>query len=341
MQTKALSAKTEPAVAHSRQAATMSVIGILLLVLGAGVLGHTAKAVPLSPSGKGIVLPAAPNARPATPGTPNLRAKAAPLNRSVTAAYKSAFKFAARKNWSAVRRRTARARHPELEKILRWREMTQSGNGYSFSEIVDFANQNPDWPLPNTLRNRAEEGITETTPPQVVLSWFANRPPQTTDGKIAYGRALIATGRRDEGFLNIRDAWVFGRFNRRDEVLFMRQYKKRFTESDHWARLDNLLWNGRRREARRMLRRVSSGHRALARARIQLRRRRGGVDGAIARVPASLRCTIHLPDRGRTSRHSERGTLRLSHEATQRSAGSSRGNDSPVPLMLLQRPDVA
>ena len=166
--------------------------------------------------------------------------------------------------------------------------MTQSGNGYSFSKIVDFANRNPDWPLPNTLRNRAEEGITETTPPQVVLSWFANRPPQTTDGKIAYGQALIATGQRDEGFLHLRDAWVFGRFNRRDEVLFMRQYKKHFTVSDHWARLDNLLWNGRRHEARRMLRRVSSGHRALAVARIKLRRRRGGVDGAISRVPASL-----------------------------------------------------
>ena len=34
MQTKALSAKTEPAVARSRQAVTMSVIGILLLLLG-------------------------------------------------------------------------------------------------------------------------------------------------------------------------------------------------------------------------------------------------------------------------------------------------------------------
>jgi soluble lytic murein transglycosylase len=238
---------------------------------------QTVKAVPLLAPGAKAVIPGGPEANPV------------PLSRSDMAAYKAAFKFAEKKNWIAAHRRAARGRHPLPRKILRWLEMTISGNSYSFSKIVDFVNRNPDWPLPNTLRNRAEEAITETTPPQTVLAWFANRPPRTTDGKIAYGQALIATGRVDEGYTHLRDAWVYGRFNRRDEVLFMRQYRKRFTEADHWLRLDNLLWNGHHRQARRMLRRVSSGHRALGMARMQLRRRRGGVDGAISRVPAWLR----------------------------------------------------
>ena len=222
-------------------------------------------------------------------GPPGHRAKAASLDRADITTYKSAFDSARKRNWSAAHRHAARGRHPLPRKILRWLEMTISGGGYGFSDIVDFVNQNPDWPLPNTLRNRAEEAITEVTPSQTVLARFANRPPRTTDGKIAYGQALIAAGRVDEGYKHLRDAWIYGRFSRRDEVLFMRQYRKRFTEADHWKRLDTLLWNGHRREARRMLRRVSSGHRALATARIQLRRRRGGVDGAVSRVPASLR----------------------------------------------------
>ena len=257
MQTRIAADTAAPPVRMGRQRASLSVIGISLLVLSAVFLGHAVQA--------------------------------ATLDRADKAKYKSAFKFAAKGNWTAARRHAARARQPLPRKILRWLEMTKSGNSYRFSQIVDFVNKNPDWPRLKTLRNRAEEAITETTPTHVVLTWFANRPPRTTDGKIAYGQALIASGRRNEGYTLLRDAWVNGRFSRRDEVLFMRQYRRRFTELDHWERLDNLLWNGHHREARRMFRRVSVGHRAVATARIRLRGRRGGVDSAIARIPASLR----------------------------------------------------
>ena len=216
-------------------------------------------------------------------------ASAIALTPSDKSTYKSAFKFAEKKNWAAARLLAARGRNPLPRKILQWLEMTQTGNNYGFSEIVDFVNRNPDWPLPNTLRNRAEEAMTETTPKEIVTAWFANRPPQTTEGKIAYAQALVASGRHDEGYVHLRDAWVYGRFNRRDERRFLRQYKKRFTDADHWERLDNLLWNGDHRQARRMLSRVSAGHRALATARIRLRRRSGGVDSAISRTPDSLR----------------------------------------------------
>jgi soluble lytic murein transglycosylase len=268
-----------------RRVASLSVMGVSVLLLGGGPLGLSAKAVPLDPSGAEITLP---DRSKANAGATGLGAKVAPLSSSVVSAYKTAFKFAAQKNWAAARRLTARTPHPALEKILRWQEMTQSGNRYSFSEIAEFVNRNPNWPLPNTLRNRAEEAITESTPPQTILGWFTNRPPRTTEGKVAYGRALIASGRSDEGYLHLRDAWVYGRFNRSNERRFLRHYRKHIAKSDHWERLDNLLWNGHRRQARRMLRRVSSEQRALAIARIKLRHRRGGVDAAIARVPASL-----------------------------------------------------
>lgn len=264
----------------------MFAIGILVLLLSAGTFSHPAKAVPPLPPDANKVILDRPDAKAAPPGP---IAEPAPLSRTDIATYKLAFQFAKKRNWNAARRRGARGRHPLPRKILQWLEMTQSGSSYSFAQIVDFAKQNPDWPLPNTLRNRAEEAITETTHSETVMAWFANRPPRTTDGKIAYGQALIAAGRADDGHAHLRDAWVFGRFSRRDEGLFMRQYRKRYTKLDHWERLDNLLWNGHHRQARRMLRRVSPGHRAVANARIKLRRRRGGVDGAISRVPAWLR----------------------------------------------------
>ena len=224
----------------------MFFISILVLLMCVGTFSHPAKAVPPLPPDANKAILDRPDAKAAPPGP---IAEPAPLSRTDIATYKLAFQFAKKKNWNAARRRGARGRHPLPRKILQWLEMTQSGSSYSFAQIVNFAIQNPDWPLPNTLRNRAEEAITETTPPETVMAWFANRPPRTTDGKIAYGQALIAAGRADDGHAHLRDAWVFGRFSRREEGLFMRQYRKRYTKLDHWERLDNLLWNGHHRQA--------------------------------------------------------------------------------------------
>ncbi|MBT5047297.1 MAG: lytic transglycosylase domain-containing protein [Rhodospirillaceae bacterium] len=216
-------------------------------------------------------------------------AEAAVLSASDRSKYKTAFKAAARSNWGLARRWARRARNPLPRKVLKWREMLQQGNGYGFSEIVRFVDRNPDWPKLSDLRDRAEEAIDETTPTKQVIDWFAKRPPRTTDGMIAHGQALISRGQKAEGSDLLRRAWIHGRFNRRAERLFMRQYRKRFTRQDHWKRLDQLLWKGHHRSARRMLRRVTKGQRALGLARIALRRRSGGVDGAISRVPEALR----------------------------------------------------
>ena len=271
------------------QMAVAIVICISLSAMSSGAFAQTVAAVILDRSNPETLILEIPDTNTNKAASDAPKAKLEPLNQSDIATYKTAFKFARKKNWKAVRRHTARAQHPLPQKILTWLEMTKPGGGYGFSEIIDFATQNPDWPLPNTIRNRAEEAITKTTPSDTILTWFGNRPPRTTDGKIAFGRALIAAGRPDEGNIHLHDAWVYGRFNRRNEAHFMRQFRALFTKANHWERLDNLLWNGRHREARRMLRRVSTAHRALANARIRLRRRRGGVDGAISRVPTWLR----------------------------------------------------
>jgi soluble lytic murein transglycosylase len=216
-------------------------------------------------------------------------AEAAVLSASDQAKYKTAFRAASRNNWGLARRWAGRAKNPLPAKVLKWMEMLQSGNSYTFSEIVHFVDQNPDWPKLNKLRDRAEEAIAEDTSNSDVLGWFTKRPPRTTDGMIAYGQALIANGQKAEGSELLRRAWIHGRFNRRAESLFLRQYRKRFTRQDHWHRLDQLLWKGHHRSAQRMLRRVTKGQRALGLARIALRRRSAGVDGAIARVPQALR----------------------------------------------------
>jgi soluble lytic murein transglycosylase len=210
------------------------------------------------------------------------------LSATDKAKFREAFRWAARGNWIMATRHARRAKAPLLRKVLRWSELSRQGNNASFTEIVAFISANPEWPYLQRLERRAEEAIDENTPGETALRWLSSHPPVTGNGMSALGKALIADGRNTEGEALLRRAWIEGTFNRRSSRLFLKQYGKFITKDDHWARLDNLLWQGRHRGAQSMMRRVSPERRALALARIRLRRSHGGVDWAIRQVPRTL-----------------------------------------------------
>lgn len=210
------------------------------------------------------------------------------LTANDTAKYRKAFHWAARGNWVMAKRHARRPNDPLLGKVLSWWELSRRGNGASFKEVASFISANPEWPHLRRLERRAEEAIDEKTPHEIVLRWFSSHPPITSDGMTALGKALITDGRSTEGEAVLRRAWIEGSFNRRSSRLFLKEYGKFFSEGDHWARLDNLLWRGRHQEAQPMMRRVKPDRRALALARMRLRRSHGGVDWAIKQVPQAL-----------------------------------------------------
>jgi soluble lytic murein transglycosylase len=204
-----------------------------------------------------------------------------PVSATDLALYKEAFAAAARRQWEQARRTAARASDQLPAKVIAWMEMGAESNTVPFAEIARFIDDNPDWPGLGLLRGRAEEAIDPATPPKLVIAWFGKRTPLTTDGRVALARALLDIGQTAAGEAMLGRAWIDGNFRSRQEVAFLRKYRKRLTTADHRARLDRLLWDGRRRQAERMLRRVDPVNRPLAIARIRLRERHGGVDAAI------------------------------------------------------------
>jgi soluble lytic murein transglycosylase len=207
-----------------------------------------------------------------------------PVSATDLALYKEAFAAAARRQWEQARRTAARASDQLPAKVIAWMEMGAESNTVPFAEIARFIDDNPDWPGLGLLRGRAEEAIDPATPPKLVIAWFGKRTPLTTDGRVALARALLDIGQTAAGEAMLGRAWIDGNFRSRQEVAFLRKYRKRLTTADHRARLDRLLWDGRRRQAERMLRRVDPVNRPLAIARIRLRERHGGVDAAIRRL---------------------------------------------------------
>lgn len=178
---------------------------------------------------------------------------------------------------------------PIMNKVVEWRLLTAPRSGRRFRDIAAFAEANPHWPGQRLLRQRAEEAMSDRLSDAEVLAWFKRSAPITVDGAMRQITALARTGAADAARALARQTWIDGNFGPKQERGFLKRYGRWLDRDVHWQRLDRLLWEGRRGPALRMLRRVRSDYRALAQARLKLRRLAGGVDAAIARVPEALK----------------------------------------------------
>ncbi|SCA55076.1 conserved exported hypothetical protein [Candidatus Terasakiella magnetica] len=198
---------------------------------------------------------------------------------------KSAFQDAKKKKWSRASKKAVKAKNATPAKLVRWMQIIDPKKDVPFQEIAAFISHNSDWPRQSILQRRAEEAMSQSLPPEAVLKWFNGRQPRSANGHISLAGALKQLGRTHEMREQVRKSWKNVNFGRDQQKQFYRKYKKYLTYQDHIDRLDRLLWEGRYYPARRMLPYVKKDWQRLAEARLTLRRMRGGVDGAISRVP--------------------------------------------------------
>ena len=201
---------------------------------------------------------------------------------------------ATRKKWTRARRLIKKVKNPLPHKFLDWLYFTTRGNKATFGQIANFIRANPDWPRQTALRRQAEAAIDDTVETGSRLGWFDQYPPVSGIGKIHLIDALNASGRSAEASELLKKTWIGDNFPYRLEQKIYKRYRKSLTPEDHTARLDRLLWEGRRQPARRMLERVEKGWQRLADARLALRRRSADVDRKVARVPDELKSDIGL-----------------------------------------------
>ena len=212
-------------------------------------------------------------------------AAAAQLSDSDARQYRSAFSAAKAGDWAAAQREAAHGHDAGLAAAIQWIVLMRGGG--SFSDIAAFIAAHPDWPGQNQLRKRAEEdagGVPDAT----LLAWFADHPPLTQGGKLRQAALWLDHGKRDAGLQSIREVWIDGEFSKSDEKSFLQHYHSQLRAADHEARLDRLLWDGQREDARRMLPRVPNAYRALGEARLALASLEAGTERLVARVPAEL-----------------------------------------------------
>ena len=205
-------------------------------------------------------------------------------------AAKAALDSADAGRWAQARSQAEKIKDPVTRKLIRWMDYTRSDSGVTFAEISAFIKENPTWPETSALLRRAEEAISSSSMnPEQILGWFQAHHPVSMIGWTRYADALLAAGRTEMGRTVLRETWIDGNMSAAEEKSFYDKYRKHLTQADHIARTDRLLWEGRSDQAKRMIFKLPADYRLLAETRLQLMRKEGNVDRAIAKVPDSLK----------------------------------------------------
>ncbi|PTN03022.1 soluble lytic murein transglycosylase [Rhodovulum imhoffii] len=174
---------------------------------------------------------------------------------------------------------------PEAEALVEWRAL-RAGEG-DFAACRDFLARHADWPGLDRIRADAEQKMPPDLPAARVLEFFANARPLTGAGALRLAQAQGAQGLEGDAQAEAVLAWRTLPMGPDTQADFLRLFSD-LLASHHIARLDAMLWQGKRASALNMLPLVPEGWRSLARARLALRDMAPGVDVLIGAVPPEL-----------------------------------------------------
>jgi len=198
------------------------------------------------------------------------------------AQFASAIEAVSLSDWEEARSRAAKVSEPIAAEIVEWYYL-RAGQG-TFAQYENFLIENSDWPDLSKIRIQAEAALPEGLPSSRVLAFFNGRPPLTGTGVLRLDAAMPQSGSHPL----ITQAWRDLELSSAERSLFLAQFPGDLA-AIHGARLDTLLWAGKRTAAREMLPLVDAGQRALANARLALQEDLNGVDALIKAIPARLR----------------------------------------------------
>ncbi len=237
----------------------------------------------------GLVLAAPAVAQEAVPRLkPDVPNHSQLLSDSDFANFRRAMAAADDDDWDEVRTLRYQIEDEVAQDLLLWR-LAVSDARAPFSDLNVAIATLEDWPRDFSIQREAEWKIEESGfSPAMIVDWFEDREPVTGEGRVALGRALMDLGRANEGEAQIVQAWRTQRMRLSFQSETLRAHRSLFSQDDHAARVDFLLWAGQRTAASRLTSLLTSGEQRLADARIRLATRRSGVDRAVDAVPTSL-----------------------------------------------------
>lgn len=140
---------------------------------------------------------------------------------------------------------------PLAGKIIRWVRLT--AGPADPDAAARFLADNPDWPLPTTIRRRAEAQVALYPDDAYAGAWFARHPPLTPQGMLRQAELLRAAGRVNDAAIVARQAWTEAPSDEVFERAVLEKLGPLLKPADHLARFDRLAFRGDAQAAARLL----------------------------------------------------------------------------------------
>ncbi|WP_246027533.1 lytic transglycosylase domain-containing protein [Novosphingobium umbonatum] len=168
---------------------------------------------------------------------------------------------------------------PITSAIARWRQLAGTEN-QGYDAYASFVMAYPGFPQEEAFRRAAEKSLSlQNVDGSRLIAFFDRFPPLTNPARALYALALANAGREHQALPLAREAWRGGAMSDAAEAAIQARWGHHFTQADHDARLEALLWDGATSQASRALPRASANRRAVAEARLAIQR------GTSAEVP--------------------------------------------------------
>jgi soluble lytic murein transglycosylase len=178
---------------------------------------------------------------------------------------------------------------PVAQKLVYWLGILRDPDQFTPHELITFLGTHSHWPHHEKLCRKAEDVISKRGSSQEILSWFGKYPPQTPDGAISYGKALLARHEKAKAVHIVANAWRSMEFTKNEEKKFLTSFESLLHEKDHNARLQFLLWTENVADAKRLLPHVSNSVRKAADVRIAFLEGKSNAPQKIKALNAKLR----------------------------------------------------
>ena len=202
--------------------------------------------------------------------------------------YRDAFRQMDAGRFDLARSAAEAARDRLPAKIIQWSDLSRPDSPASFDVFSAFIRANPSWPALVQMRRRAELVMPQNLAAASIREWFSAYPPLTALGTTRFAEALIEEDDIVAATQLVRRRWASGPFSLAEEQDFLARFQMMLRWSDHWARIDRLLWEGEIDAARRLVPRLPGNWQELSATRIRLMQNDPEAPRLAAALPAEV-----------------------------------------------------
>lgn len=192
-------------------------------------------------------------------------------------------------DWRELKKAKDSIKDPVAKDLLRWVRAARDPN-VPTDWLTYVTHDLSNWPRMVSIQAKAETRLfNDPLSARRTLEWFNGKEPVSGEGRAALARALFKSGDREQGERWLRSAWRDARLSRDVQREIFSEYRSVFTEQDHAARADHLIWLGSRHfsNARALLPHMSREDRAVMNARMQLASNGRGITAAVNAIPTN------------------------------------------------------